>query len=74
MGIGKAGGSNLKKERDIMEGLQKTVCLGLKYLAQKVEDGAYGEDDDAFDDDDGEGGVAQAFLDDMHDYVIDKME
>ncbi len=57
-----------------MDGIQKTVALGLQYLAQKIEDGAYGEGDDAFNDDGGEGGVAQAFLDDLHDEVIDKME
>ena len=57
-----------------MDGTQKTVCLGLRYLAQKVEDGAYGIDDNAFDDDGGEGGVAQTFLDDLHDEIIDKME
>ncbi len=55
-----------------MDGIQKTVALGLKYLAQRVEDGAYGEGDEAF------GGVddcvGQAFLSDMHDEVIDKME
>ncbi len=57
-----------------MNGIQKTVALGLRYLAQKVEDGAYGEGDDAFDDDDDRGGAAQAFLDDFHDEVLDKME
>lgn len=57
-----------------MDGIQKTICLGLRYLAQKVEDGAYGIDDNAFDDDNDAGGAAQAFLDDMHDNIIDKME
>lgn len=52
-----------------MDGIQKTVVLGLRYLAQKVEDGAYGIDDDAFDD-----GSDQAFLDDLSDNVTDKME
>ncbi len=56
-----------------MDGIQKSVALGLKYLAQKVEDGAYGKDDNAFDDDEN-GGYAQAFLNDLHDEVIDKME
>ncbi len=55
-----------------MDGIQKAVALGLKYLADRVENGVYGEGDDAFggeDDCDG-----QAFLSDMHDEVIDKME
>ena len=57
-----------------MDGIQKTVVLGLRLLAQKVENGDYGEGDDAFYDDDGEGGVAQVFLNDMHDEVLDKMQ
>ena len=57
-----------------MDGIQKTVCLGLRYLAQRVEDGAYGHNDEAFDDGGGEGSEAQAFLDDLTDEVISKME
>ncbi len=57
-----------------MDGIQKTIALGLRNLARKVEEGLYGEGDGAFDDDNGEGGSAQAFLDDMHDEVLDKME
>ena len=57
-----------------MDGIQKTVALGLRNLARRVEEGAYGDGDEAFDDDDGEGGVAQAFLDDLTDEVISKME
>ena len=53
-----------------MNGIQKTVSDGLRYLSTKVADGAYGEGDEAFQDED----VAQAFLDDMHDEVLDKME
>ena len=53
-----------------MDGIQKTVNEGLVYLATKVHDGAYGKGDEAFQDED----AAQAFLDDMHDNVIDKME
>ena len=53
-----------------MDGIQKTVYEGLRYLATNVADGAYGEDDDAFQDED----LAQAFLNDMHDEVLDKME
>jgi hypothetical protein len=53
-----------------MDGIQKTVHEGLKYLATKVAEGAYGQDDEAFQDEI----VAQAFLDDMHDEVLDKME
>ncbi len=55
-----------------MEGIQKTVALGLRWIADEVERGKYGEGDDAFageDDCDG-----QAFLSDMHDEVIDKMQ
>ena len=29
-----------------MDGIQKTVALALRYVAQKVEDGAYGDDDE----------------------------
>lgn len=55
-----------------MDGIQKTVFLGLKEMARRVEQGKYGIDDDAFagkGDRDG-----QSFLSDMHDEVIDKME
>ncbi len=52
--------------------VQKTVALGLRYLAQKVEDGKYGINDAAFGGD--EDKLAQAFLDDMHDDVLSKME
>lgn len=55
-----------------MDGIQKAVHEGLRYLTGKVADGAYGEDDDAFQSEDD--AVAQAFLDDLHDHVIDKME
>ena len=51
-----------------MDGIQKTVSLGLRYLATKVEDGTYGNDDDAFGDDI----VREAFLEDLEDEVIDK--
>ncbi len=56
-----------------MEGIQKTVALGLRNIARKVEEGLYGSNDDAFDDDAGDGGDAQAFLDALHDEVIDVM-
>ena len=52
-----------------MDGIQKTVCLGLRNLARKVEEGLYGQGDDFSDED-----SQQAFLDDLHDEVIDKME
>ena len=52
-----------------MDGIQKTVSMGLRYLATKVEDGAYGNDDDAFDD----AMVETAFLEDLEDEVISKM-
>ncbi len=57
-----------------MDGLQKTVAEGLRRLAQKVEDGVYGKDDDAFQDNDNDDKLANAFLSDMHDFVIDMME
>ena len=53
---------------------QKAVMLGLRRLAQRVEDGMYGKGDNAFDDDDGEGEEAQTFLNDLHDNVLDSME
>ena len=55
-----------------MDGIQKTVCLGLRDLAHQVEQGNYGLDDDAFTGENDE--QAEAFLSDMHDLVIDKME
>lgn len=54
------------------DGIQETVRQGLVYLAGKVAEGAYGEGDDAFGGEDDE--LGQAFLEDMHDHVIDKME
>ncbi len=55
-----------------MDGIQKTVVLGLRYLANKVEKGFYGEGDDAFGGEDDCEGLL--FLSDMHNEVIDKME
>ncbi len=57
-----------------MDGIQETVALGLRVLAQKVEDGNYGRGDDAFDDDNDQGGAAQVFLNDIHDEVLEKMQ
>ena len=57
-----------------MDGIQKTVYLGLDVLATNVREGLYGKDDDAFADDEDDGGTAQAFLNDMHDEVISKMQ
>lgn len=51
-------------------GIQETVRLGLIQLAENVNAGKYGENDDAFDDEED----AQKFLNDMHDEVLDKME
>ena len=31
-----------------MDGIQKTVAAGLRYMAGKVEEGLYGTDDNAF--------------------------
>ncbi len=55
------------------EGVQETVRLGLKLLARKVEEGVYGEGDDAFDENEDDGGSAQVFLNDLHDEVLDKI-
>ena len=52
-----------------MDGIQKTVSEGLRYLATKVADGAYGDDDEAFQDEI----VEKAFLEDLEDNVIGKM-
>ena len=55
-----------------MDGIQKTVFMGLQTMAEKVKAGDYGIDDEAFrgkDDCDG-----LAFLSDMCDNVTDKME
>lgn len=53
-----------------MDGIQKAVSLGLKYLANNVVEGRYGKDDDAFQD------IAEreAFLEDLEDEVIGKMD
>ena len=32
----------------MMDGKQKTVALGLRYMAERVESGTYGDDDEAF--------------------------
>ena len=53
-----------------MDGIQKTVSLGLQYLANKVAEGAYGNDDEAFEND----LVREAFLEDLQDEVLDKMD
>ncbi len=53
-----------------MDGIQKTVSLGLTYLATKVADGAYGDDDDAFQDD----SQKDAFLEDLEDEVLGKCD
>lgn len=53
-----------------MDGIQKTVHEGLLHIAERVENGDFGEDDDAFQDDE----IAQGFLNDLHDYVLDKMQ
>ena len=53
-----------------MEGIQKTVHSGLLYLATKVAEEAYGKDDEAFENATSE----EAFLEDLQDEVIGKME
>ena len=55
-----------------MDGIQKTVYLGLRTMAQRVEAGVYGEGDDAFHGDEDEDG--HRFLADMCDEVTDKMQ
>ena len=54
-----------------MNGIQKTVYLGLLTMAEKVKNGDYGVDDDAFGGDEDCDGLA--FLSDMCDEVTDKM-
>lgn len=51
-----------------MDGIQKTVSMGLHYLATKVADGTYGGGDDAFQDD----LVRDAFMEDLENEVIGK--
>lgn len=53
-----------------ISGIQKTVVEGLRYLANKVAEGFYGEGDDAFQDDLGR----EAFMEDFEDEVIGKMD
>lgn len=53
-----------------MDGIQKTVCEGLKHLANKVEEGFYGINDDAFQ----EKTNREVFLDDLDDEVTGKMD
>lgn len=55
-------------------GIQKAVADGLRYILGRVEEGAYGEGDDAFQGPDEDDALGQAFLDDLHDEVLDKME
>lgn len=53
-----------------MDGIQKTVVLGLRYLADRVEEGTYGIDEKAFDDE----VSREAFIEDFENEVIGKME
>lgn len=53
-----------------MDGIQKTVAMGLRFLADKVELGRYGTDDNIFNDD----ASWDAFINDVQDDVFDKME
>ena len=55
-----------------MDGCQKTVYEGLLFLANKVKDGDYGIDDEAFHGEEDCDGLA--FLDDMCDHVTGKMD
>ncbi len=52
-----------------MTGIQETIYIGLEHLKAFVEEGKYGTGDDFAEDDN-----QLAFLNDMHDEVIDKME
>lgn len=58
-----------------MNGIQKTVHIGLMNLASNLKNGKYGIDDEAFavDDEDSSKCLAQLFLNDIHDEVLDKM-
>jgi len=51
-----------------MSGIQKTVVDGLRYLANKVSEGTYGEGDEAFQND----YDREAFMEDLDEEVIDK--
>ena len=53
-----------------MDGIQKTVALALRDMATKVEEGAYGEDDDAF----VEEADSDAFHEDIQDSVFSNMQ
>ena len=53
-----------------MSGIQQTVVEGLRYLATKVSEGFYGEGDEAFQDNTS----YSAFMEDLEDEVIGKME
>ena len=55
-----------------MDGVQKTVYLGLLLMADKVKDGDYGVDDEAFRGDEDCDGLQ--FLADMCDEVTGRME
>ena len=57
-----------------MDGIQKSVHLGLSELAREVEQGLFGTDDDAFTDSNGNDEKALCFLNRMHDLIIDRME
>ncbi len=54
-------------------GIQESVRLGLLIMANNVEDGKYGEGDDAFKGDNDDE-LGHKFLSDLHDEVLDKME
>lgn len=54
-----------------MDGIQKTVVLGLRKMADKVKSGEYGVDDEAFGGEEEEQG--EAFLRDLTDEVTSKM-
>jgi len=62
-----------RKDRK-MNGIQKTVHDGLRYLARQVAEGHYGEGDNAFDESDRKAFFRKAFLEDLKEQVIDKTE
>jgi len=55
-----------------MDGIQKTVYLGLLEMAERVKAGTYGEDDEAFGGEDDE--MGNQFCSDMCDEVTGKMQ
>ena len=52
-----------------MDGIQKTVCEGLRHLANKVEESTYGKDDNAFQSDEEHDAFFNDFVKEVEDYM-----